>query len=98
MAEQQKKPIKVTVSDMKPMTGWGNMRAFVTVQIGPLRIKKCRLVKEENKSAWVSPPQEMWEKNGKKSYFPLVEWPQEWNDAINDAVLTAYADATGEGL
>jgi len=98
MAEQQKKPIKVTVTEVKPID-WGSMRAFATIQIGPVTIKECRLVKEENKTAWVSPPQKTWDKgDGKKGYVSLVQWPQEWNDAINAAVLAAYAEATGKGL
>lgn len=87
------KPPKVTVLNIKRIENAGNLKAIVDIKIGPLEIYKCRVVQQPNQSAWVSPPQEMYERGGKKSYYPLLKWPREWNDAINQAVGMAYEEA-----
>lgn len=68
----------------------GNLKAFVDIKVGPLVIKKCRLVKQDEKSPFCSAPQEVWEKDGQKKYTPLVIFPDDWKEAINEAAWAAY--------
>ena len=87
--------MKVSVLEIKDMNAPGakspgNLRAYATVQIGPLVIYRVKLVKQPGKKAYVSPPQFEYFANGRVNYTPVVKWPDEWKEPIFEAVWTAY--------
>ena len=87
--------MKVTVLDLKDMNAPGakspgNLRAYVTLLIGPLTIYRVKLIKQPGQKAYVSPPQFEYFANGRVNYTPVVKWPEEWKEPIFEAVWTAY--------
>ena len=85
------KPITPRVLEWRPIRQ-GNLRGLFTVQIGPLEIRKIRLVQQPGQAPWVSPPQEAFERGGRRQWTTLVVWPPEWGKAILDAALEAQRD------
>ena len=81
--------MKISVLKIEDM-GTGNLRAYATVQIGPLIIHRIRLVKMPIQKAYVAPPQFEYFANGRVNYTPVVTWPEEWKTPIFEAVWAAY--------
>src|SRR2546428_6641213 len=70
------KAVAVKVDEMKILAGTGPLKAFATVTIAEkVRIHGFRVIAQESKTPWVSPPQnEVRPKDGGKSkYFPVIE-------------------------
>lgn len=82
----------VAVEEIRKMDR-GNLKAFVTVRIGPLTVRDFRIVQQPGQRAYVSAPQAEYEMNGQRRYKPLLEYPQEWKEAIQSAVLQAWEGA-----
>ena len=89
--------MKVEVIRFTPFNGQGSLKGFAEVKVADkIVIRDIRLVQVAGKEAFVSPPQkEYTNREGEKKYTKLVEWPQEWDSFIRDAVFNAYQD-TGE--
>lgn len=84
--------IEVKVLRFQPVNK-GSLLAFASVDIGgKMKIHSCRLIKDGSKAAWVSLPQSEWtDSEGKKKYFSIIELPENVKEAIQDAVLEAWA-------
>lgn len=71
----------------------GNLRSLADVQLGPLVIRKVRLIQQPGQAPWVSPPQDSWtDAQGQRRFTTLVKWPPEWGQAILDAVLLSLEE------
>lgn len=71
----------------------GSLRAFVTLQIGPLVIYRARYIRQDGQKGYVAPPQEVvTEPNGGRKFLPSLKWPEEWKQPILEAVLAAVAE------
>lgn len=83
------------VVELKPIPGCGNLRAFATIQVGPLLIRRIRVVQKPGQTAWISPPTETWDdpETGKKCYLPVLEFPAEWKNALSKTILAAWEGA-----
>ncbi len=90
MPEPQKIP-SISVIDIKPVNGTTPLKAFVSVKIGKLIIHGFRIIQQPNQAAWVSVPQnEYTNREGKKSYSPVIELPEEWKEPLKNVVLDAW--------
>jgi DNA-binding cell septation regulator SpoVG len=89
--------MKVEVIRFTPFNGQSSLKGFAEVKVADkIVIRDIRLVQVAGKEAFVSPPQkEYTNREGEKKYTKLVEWPQEWDSFIRDAVFNASQD-TGE--
>ncbi len=92
--------MKVTVTHIEDMvmpgaSGKGNLRAYASIQIGPLVIHKVKLVKQPGQKPYVTPPQFEFFRDGHVQYQPIVKWPQDWHQQIFDAVWSAYCALPG---
>lgn len=76
----------------------GNLRAYASIQIGPLIIHKVKLIKQPGQKAYVTPPQLEYFANNRINYIPVVKWPIEWQQSIFDAVWNAYCTQTNNQL
>lgn len=76
------------------------LRALADVTLrwpeGELTIRRCAVFKKPGQPAWVSLPRLPIEKNGNKTYLPLVELPRDLKQRVFEAVLTAYRNKTNE--
>jgi len=84
--------MNITVENLRKLDGSGNLKAFVSVNIGgKLTIHSCRIIQQPNQEAWVSLPQREWvDKDGNKHYAPLIEVPDKVKSAIQEAVLDTW--------
>ncbi len=84
--------MNITVENLLKLDGSGNLKAFVSVNIGgKLTIHSCRIIQQPGQTAWVSLPQREWvDKDGNKHYAPLIEVPDKVKDAIQEAVLNTW--------
>jgi hypothetical protein len=57
---------------------------------GELRIRRCAVFKKSGEPPWVSLPRLPIEKNGSKTYLPLVELPRELKRRVFEAVMDEY--------
>lgn len=81
--------MKVHIENIRPVKN-GNLKAFVSIRIGPLLMHDWRVIQQPNQRAYVSPPQaEFTGADGRKRFKPLLECPPEWKDEIQIAVLAA---------
>jgi hypothetical protein len=55
-----------------------------------LTIRRCAVFKKSGGPPWVALPALPIQKNGTKSYLPLVELPRELKQRVFDAVMTEY--------
>ena len=79
---------KLEVLDIRPVTGEGNLRAYVTVKLGrTLIVYGCRIVKEPGKRAWVSFPQV---RNNDRWYAVVRSEDPRLREALTAAVLAAW--------
>ena len=78
----------------------GALRAFVTLQIGPLVIYRARYIRQDGQRGYVAPPQEaVAGPDGERRFLPALKWPEEWKQPILEAVLAAVGEtepAVGE--
>ena len=79
----------IEVSEVRAVSV-GNLRGFATVRIGCVMIKGWRIVKEDGKKAWVSPPQE---RGNDGRYYATVKID---NPAVLDAIRSAVLEAWSE--
>ncbi len=75
--------------------GKGNLRAYASIQIGPLVIHRVKLIKQPGQKPYVTPPQFEFFRDGHVNYTPIVKWPQGWHQQIFDAVWGAYCALPG---
>jgi hypothetical protein len=61
-----------------------------------LTIRRCAVFQKSGEPPWASLPSLPIEKNGKKTYLPLVELPRGLKQHVFDAVLAEYRKATNE--
>lgn len=72
------------------VTGAGNLRAFVDVQIGAFVLNGCRVIQQQGQRPWASLPQTQ-SRDGK--WYPVVSIT---NKAIEDAIKAEVLSAWGE--
>lgn len=63
---------------------------------GQVIIRRCAVFKKPSEPAWVSLPRLPVEKNGSKTYLPLVELPRDLKQRVFDAVLAEYRKRADE--
>jgi DNA-binding cell septation regulator SpoVG len=82
----------VTVENVKPITGAGNLRAFAVVTVaGKLRIFDVRVIQQPNQEAWVSMPSRAYEKDGQRKWSPIIELLDDGlKQEISKAVLAEF--------
>ena len=83
---------KITILKIKQSNA-GNLKAIVDFQLGQSEFYSWRIIQQEGQKAWVSPPQESWEKDGKKQYKPLIKFPQELMRQVSDELIKAWEGA-----
>ena len=92
-------PVKIpafTVSEIRVIEGSTNLKALATVKVGPLTIKKIRLICVPGQKEFATWPQESYESEGKRKWFQLIDAPREWSQPLSEAVAEAYANALRE--
>ena len=62
--------MKIIVNGLTPINGEGNLRAFADINVGDIRIRSVRIIKEEDKKLWVSLPQQQ---GANGSWYPIVK-------------------------
>ena len=84
--------MNITVENLRKLDGSGNLKAFVSVNIGgKLTIHSCRIIQQPNQQPWVSLPQREWtDKDGNKHFAPLIEVSDKVKNAIQEAVLSTW--------
>lgn len=81
----------IKVERIIPITHRGTLRAFVDLRIGRTLFRSWRIVQQEGKRPWVSPPVESWETpDGERRYKRLVVLPEELQKKVEAAVLQAW--------
>ena len=80
---------KITILRIKESNA-GNLKAIVDFQLGQSEFYSWRIIQQSGQIAWVSPPQESWEKDGKKQYKPLIKFPQELMRQVSDELIKAW--------
>jgi hypothetical protein len=82
----------IVALDVRPVTGMGNLQAFVTIKLGPLTIHGCRVIREDDKRPWAALPQVQ---NGNR-WLPLIQVADSrLHDRIRAAILSAWQERAG---
>lgn len=94
-ASPESKPPKVSVVALRKLSQ-GNLKAFVSVKVGPLTVHDFRVIQQPGQRAYVSVPQRSYQDaEGKTKYSPALEMPEVWKTAIQAAVLDAFDGEAG---
>jgi DNA-binding cell septation regulator SpoVG len=89
------KPAEIDVLDVRPVSNAGNVRAFVSVRLGPLVIHSCKVVQQPGQRAWVSLPQT--QNDGR--YWPVIEITNpDLLAQVRGAILNRWAERYGDRL
>ena len=82
----------IKVIKIRRLTAWGNLKAFIDVEVKGIIFHDFRIIQQPNQAAWVSPPQAEWtDKEGQQQFRPLVRFPAGLKEAVSKAVLEAWA-------
>lgn len=69
----------------------GNLKAFVSVRVGPLIMHDWRIIQQDGQRAYVSPPQaEYVDAEGRKRFRKVLDCPEDWLAEIRKTVLTEW--------
>lgn len=82
--------MKITIEKYYPINQKGPLRAFVDLRIDQLVIRGCRVVHPENKSPFATMPQTESEKDGKKTYYPVVSLDKDIRDTVERVMVEHY--------
>lgn len=86
----------VRVLDLQPVKQ-GCLLAFLSVQVGQIKLHRVRLVQQPGQPARVLPPQEVWkDESGQRRYVSLVQLPRDWQPVLRAAALQAWQAAQGQ--
>ncbi len=80
----------ITIVAIRKVSNFGSLRAFADVEINGILTRDWRVIQEEGKAAWVSPPQTAFEKDGKKQYKRIIVPPDATMNKIAAVLLSAY--------
>ena len=84
---------KIRIERIYPVKGRGNLRAFVDFWIGDSLFRSWRIIQEEGKAPWVSPPVESWEDGeGKRRYKRLIVFSDSLQEQVAAAILGAWEE------
>lgn len=82
---------RIEVENIRELDGRGSLKAFVDIRIGGTLFRSWRIVQQTGQKPWVSPPVERWSgKDGKTRYTRLVEFPADFQKAVESAILGAW--------
>jgi hypothetical protein len=80
--------------DLAIVTARAPLRALADATLrwadGGLTIRRCAVFEKPSEPPWATLPRLAVEKNGKRSYVPLIDLPRDLKRRILDAVLTEY--------
>jgi hypothetical protein len=75
------------------------LRALADVTLrwadGEVTIRRVAVFEKTNEPPWASLPRLLVERNGKRSYVPLIDLPRELKRRVLDAVLSEYMRRRG---
>lgn len=82
---------RITVVNIRPLEGKGNLKAFAEIQLGEtMIISGCRIIQQPGQRAYVAFPQN--ESGGK--YYPVVTAvDKRFKEAVEQKVLAAWEEA-----
>jgi hypothetical protein len=81
----------IEVVAIKPIAGGGSAKAFVTVRVGGITIKECKIVQQAGQRPWLAPPDRPWTgSDGKPRYARLVELDKDLHERVTAAVLQEW--------
>lgn len=70
----------------------GNVRAFLTIRIGGVTIKDCKVVQQPGQRAWASMPDRQYlDSSGSKRWTPIVELSAELRRRVCDYVAEYWS-------
>ena len=76
MKRREGQGMDITVENIRKLDGSGNLKAFVSVNIGgKLTIHSCRIIQQPGQKAWVALPQREWTTQQGEKLAPLIELP-----------------------
>ena len=79
----------IEVLEIKPIAK-GNLKAFVKIRLGDIVINGVRIIQQAGQQAWVSCPQQTVERDGEKSYFPIIQLSKPLKLEMQTKVLAAW--------
>lgn len=91
----------VRLVELHPVNAQGSLCAFAAVTLsGRLTIRDCRLIQQDGQRPWLSMPTKSWtdQKDGRTKYRPLIDLPEEWQKAIESAVIAAWREYQQTGI
>ncbi len=84
---------EITV-DLAIVNARAPLRALADVVLrwsdGEITVRRCAVFEKTGEPAWASLPRLSIEKNGKRTYSPLIDMPRDLKKRVLDAVLTEY--------
>ena len=77
----------IAVKKIRPLEGYGNLRAFVDVTFGPLTICGVRIIQQPGQIAYIHWPQ-VQDKQG--HYYYVIQSDAETKEQVKAAILRAW--------
>jgi hypothetical protein len=86
-------PVEITV-DLSRVSAKPPLQALADVTLrwtdGEIIVRRCAVFRKPGEPPWVSLPRLSIEKNGRKTYLPLIEIPQGLKQSVFKAVLEEF--------
>lgn len=77
----------IELADIRLLNKEGNVRAFLTIRLGGVTIKDCKVVQQPGQRAWAAMPDRQYlDASGSKRWTPVVELTPELRRRVCDFV------------
>ena len=82
----------IELLDIRLLNRESNVRAFLTIRIGGVTIKDCKVVQQPGQRAWASMPDRQYlDSSGSKRWTPIVELSPELRSRVNAVVAEHWS-------
>lgn len=82
--------VNIEILNIKNIAREGNLKAIVDFKLNNSEFYSWRIIQQPDQEAWVSPPQESWEKDGKKHYKPLIKFSEELMKIVRQSIIDKW--------
>lgn len=82
----------IDVIDLELLQNASALKAVATIVYDDTIVYDVRVVHAPGKAPFVAPPQREYWENGQRRWAPVLRWSRKLHEAIEDALLEAYAE------
>jgi hypothetical protein len=86
----------IEILDLRRVENAGNVRTFVSLRIGGVTLRGCKIVQQPGQRPWLAMPDRQWTAaDGKVKYSAIVELTATLKQRVGEVALAAWEARSG---